>query len=785
MGAVYQAQDRLRNRDVAIKVMLPSVLSLPKAVVRFQNEAELMMGLTHDGVVNVHDVGLDPTTGIRFFTMELLRGQSLRAWLEAKKDAQEKVSLEDALEIARQLCEALRYAHRKTVHRDLKPENIFLVEGEKIHVKVLDFGIAKVQSQSAFTRTNVSLGTVDYMAPEQRQDAASVDERADIYSVCVILYEMLTGVLPIGRYPTPAEERPGLPRAIDEVVLTGLDRRPERRHPTAESLLAQVLAVGKRARGGGSRRSRKGLAIVGVLLLLGLGAAGAWRAGLFSGWTSTEPGGGAGSVVPLSFAELEPANGASLVLDAATLTIKGRLSDPSAGPIWVGEPGKTGIEKGVDKEGRFTAHPGLDPAATTIEIRAGQPPRQITARVAVTIDTAPPVVTFVDPPEWAGGPLQVAVKVDDANPRRVHFRLEAGGRTVGTPVEAAVPASGLAKATLSVPAGVTGLAVIAEAEDVVGRKGHARSVVAFDRTPPRIQILGPADGLVTKARFVKVSARIEGSRGSVQARVVAPGAVLPVRESALVEGMLGPLRLSLPRDDGSATIVVEARDGVGNLARATVKVIVDRSRPLLLVEVPVEPIPHDVEEAEVTIRPMEPLASLVVDHEELIRGGPASGPFTVRVPVEEGGKATLIVVAKDVAGNEATEIASVVRLLRPEPAEEEPAGKTLTADMLVGSVWEEVLTEGDQGKKFWIRLRDDGTFDYNDQSVTSAPKEWSRDGVRNQWRVEGEALKFTWSDNYSEWSFDVAGKAIGEQIPGTFKVTESGSTGNLMIVRRR
>ncbi|MHC4391296.1 MAG: hypothetical protein ACYS22_08250 [Planctomycetota bacterium] len=105
--------------------------------------------------------------------------------------------------------------------------------------------------------------------------------------------------------------------------------------------------------------------------------------------------------------------------------------------------------------------------------------------------------------------------------------------------------------------------------------------------------------------------------------------------------------------------------------------------------------------------------------------------------------------------------------------------------MLVGSVWEEVLTEGDQGKKFWIRLRDDGTFDYNDQSVTSAPKEWSRDGVRNQWRVEGEALKFTWSDNYSEWSFDVAGKAIGEQIPGTFKVTESGSTGNLMIVRRR
>ncbi|MHC4391295.1 MAG: serine/threonine-protein kinase [Planctomycetota bacterium] len=550
MGAVYQAQDRLRNRDVAIKVMLPSVLSLPKAVVRFQNEAELMMGLTHDGVVNVHDVGLDPTTGIRFFTMELLRGQSLRAWLEAKKDAHEKVSLEDALEIARQLCEALRYAHRKTVHRDLKPENIFLVEGEKIHLKVLDFGIAKVQSQSAFTRTNVSLGTVDYMAPEQRQDAASVDERADIYSVCVILYEMLTGVLPIGRYSTPAEERPGLPRAIDEVVLTGLDRRPERRHPTAESLLAQVLAVGKRARGGGSRRSRKGLAIVGVLLLLGLGAAGAWRAGLFSGWTSTEPGGGAGSVVPLSFAELEPANGASLVLDAATLTIKGRLSDPSAGPIWVGEPGKTGIEKGVDKEGRFTAHPGLDPAATTIEIRAGQPPRQITARVAVTIDTAPPVVTFVDPPEWAGGPLQVAVKVDDANPRRVHFRLEAGGRTVGTPVEAAVPASGLAKATLSVPAGVTGLAVIAEAEDVVGRKGHARSVVAFDRTPPRIQILGPADGLVTKARFVKVSARIEGSRGSVQARVVAPGAVLPVRESALVEGMLGPLRLSLPRDDG-------------------------------------------------------------------------------------------------------------------------------------------------------------------------------------------------------------------------------------------
>lgn len=111
MGAVYRGRDRDRGADVALKVVLPSLLAREKALERFKQEAEIMLQLAHEAIVRVYDVGADRERGIRFFTMELLEGMSLRQWLDAKKQARETVDPKEALEIVRQLLEALRYAH--------------------------------------------------------------------------------------------------------------------------------------------------------------------------------------------------------------------------------------------------------------------------------------------------------------------------------------------------------------------------------------------------------------------------------------------------------------------------------------------------------------------------------------------------------------------------------------------------------------------------------------------------------------------------------------------------
>ncbi len=162
MGAVYRVRDELRKTEVALKVMLPSLLARAKAVARFEQEAEIMLQLSHQGIVRVYDVGEDRALGLRFFTMELMEGQSLREWIDEHKASGRAIDPDEALAITGQLLEALRYAHRLTVHRDLKPENVFLTpspDGDSVAVKILDFGIAKLQSPSQFTKTSMAMGT--------------------------------------------------------------------------------------------------------------------------------------------------------------------------------------------------------------------------------------------------------------------------------------------------------------------------------------------------------------------------------------------------------------------------------------------------------------------------------------------------------------------------------------------------------------------------------------------------------------------------------------------------
>jgi serine/threonine protein kinase len=232
MGAVYRAFDKNRDKDIAIKVLLPSMFARPKAKERFLQEARLSSEMPHPHIVTVFDVQQDgPHT---FLTMELLRGQTLRAYLATLKNLRKAMAVDEALKIVEQACQGLAYAHEKgAVHRDIKPENVWLSEDGK--AKVMDFGIARFVTSSQMTQTQMALGTAYYMAPEQLQGLADIDGRADQYAVAVMLYEMLSGNLPTGRVESLSRVRKDIPAAVSKAVDKALSPRREERFGDIQS----------------------------------------------------------------------------------------------------------------------------------------------------------------------------------------------------------------------------------------------------------------------------------------------------------------------------------------------------------------------------------------------------------------------------------------------------------------------------------------------------------------------------------------------------------------------
>jgi serine/threonine-protein kinase len=235
MGEVWKAKQLSLGRVVALKVLPDKFARDPEFVKRFEKEATALAALSHPNIVQIIDRG---QAGEHvYFTMELVTGINLRELMN-----NQKLAVRDALRIGSQVARAIDYAHeQKIVHRDLKPENI-LVDGRG-HVKIADFGLAGMQGSEhniSLTATAVAMGTVNYMAPEQRRDAKNVDHRADLYSLGVILYEMFTGELPIGRFKSPSQKVPELEPALDEVVgqllETEPDARPKRAMETAVAL---------------------------------------------------------------------------------------------------------------------------------------------------------------------------------------------------------------------------------------------------------------------------------------------------------------------------------------------------------------------------------------------------------------------------------------------------------------------------------------------------------------------------------------------------------------------
>jgi predicted Ser/Thr protein kinase len=237
MGMVYKARQPRLDRFVALKILPVESQQHPSFAERFGREAKALAKLNHPGIVNIYDFG--QTGQYYYFVMEYVDGMNLRHLLH-----NQPLEPRQALELVTQICTALQFAHDEgVVHRDIKPENILL--NKRGQVKIADFGLAKLLGtapDTALTMSQAAMGTMNYMAPEQRLNAQAVDHRADIYSLGVVFYEMLTGEVPMGRFEAPSK-RVQVDVRLDEVVLKALEREPARRYQQVSEVKTGVETI--------------------------------------------------------------------------------------------------------------------------------------------------------------------------------------------------------------------------------------------------------------------------------------------------------------------------------------------------------------------------------------------------------------------------------------------------------------------------------------------------------------------------------------------------------------
>jgi len=252
MGAVYKARQPALDRFVALKILAPRSGDDRDFAGRFTREARALAKLSHPNIVGVYDFGRAelppgqdaqprvPATPVHYFIMEYVDGPNLRQIEQAGK-----LTPREALEIIPQICAALQFAHDEgIVHRDIKPENVLL--DKKGRVKIADFGLAKILGPEPkdfrLTGARDVVGTPHYMAPEQVEKPQEVDHRADIYSLGVVFYEMLTGELPLGKFQPPSN-KVRIDVRLDEVVLHALEKEPERRYQQASQVKTAVETI--------------------------------------------------------------------------------------------------------------------------------------------------------------------------------------------------------------------------------------------------------------------------------------------------------------------------------------------------------------------------------------------------------------------------------------------------------------------------------------------------------------------------------------------------------------
>ena len=232
MGAVYKAVQKSLNRTVAVKLLPLVHRNKESFATRFKREAHALALLNHPNIIAVHDFG-ETKDGQMFYAMEFVAGMDLQQLL--KRDPPEPGQI---LKIITQVCEALQFAHEQgIVHRDIKPANILI--DERGNVKVADFGLAKIVGPQAldYTATGMTLGTPDYIAPEALDQNRTIDHRADIYSLGVMIYELFTGHVPKGVWEPPSI-RSGADKGIDAVICKAMQNNPEKRYQQVRDMTA-------------------------------------------------------------------------------------------------------------------------------------------------------------------------------------------------------------------------------------------------------------------------------------------------------------------------------------------------------------------------------------------------------------------------------------------------------------------------------------------------------------------------------------------------------------------
>jgi serine/threonine-protein kinase len=249
MGRVYKVLDKELDTYVVLKVLLPEVAAEPETIPRFRNELKLSRDISHRNVCRMFDLNM--SKGTYYITMEFVDGESLKNIILMTK----KLSVATAIDITRQICEGLGEAHRHgVVHRDLKPGNI-LIDRDG-NAKILDFGLARSIESQGITATGIIIGTPQYMSPEQVQEK-TIDQRSDIYSLGIILYEMLTGNVPFdGESPVrvalkhvrekplePKDLNLKIPHAISRVILKCLAKEKEDRYQSTQELSAELKRI--------------------------------------------------------------------------------------------------------------------------------------------------------------------------------------------------------------------------------------------------------------------------------------------------------------------------------------------------------------------------------------------------------------------------------------------------------------------------------------------------------------------------------------------------------------
>jgi eukaryotic-like serine/threonine-protein kinase len=259
MGVVYRARDTKLDRTVALKFLSQNLTTSEEDKQRFIREAKAAASLNHRHICTVYSV--EEHDGRQFISMEYIDGVTLRDKMQSapitKGELRGALSLDDAINFTLQIAEAFAAAHRKgIIHRDLKPENIFLTSDNQI--KIIDFGLARVAERSLITKSGITLGTVPYMSPEQAQ-GNKVDHRTDIWSLGVVMYEMITGQRPfrseyetalvysiLNEDPEPVTGlRSGVPITLENIILKCLEKDPHNRYQHTDELIVDIRRVEK------------------------------------------------------------------------------------------------------------------------------------------------------------------------------------------------------------------------------------------------------------------------------------------------------------------------------------------------------------------------------------------------------------------------------------------------------------------------------------------------------------------------------------------------------------